>query len=140
MPNCLIKIFKYNWMWKVPLVPWGASGRTFPIVLISFMILLGFVFVNNISKGTTDLSETSNSIWRLTITAGLVYGILLAVAFVLGPLKHRVHISIFDHRLIYPHGTPLHSALLWARDVDLHRRHCTPSTLYTFSTPTETTR
>ena len=109
MSNCLIKIFKYNWMWKVPLVPWGASGRTFPIVLISFMILLGFAFVNNISEGTADLSETSNSIWRLTITAGLVYGILLAVAFVLGPLKHRVHISMLGFsagRLSYEKTEP----------------------------------
>lgn len=95
MLNYLMQIFRNKSSWQAPLVPWGASDKAFNIVLIAFMTLLGFAFVYGLKSDTANLSDSTHSIWRLTITAGLVYGILLAVAFVLGPFKHRGHTSKF---------------------------------------------
>ena len=94
MLNYLTQIFRNKSRWQAPLVPWGASDKAFNIVLIAFMTLLGFAFVYGLKSDTASLSDSTHSIWRLTITAGLVYGILLAVAFVLGPFKHREHTSV----------------------------------------------
>ena len=89
-----MQIFKNTRLPQAPLVPWGVSDRAFIIVLIVFMTLLGFVFVYDLTGDTSNPGAGSKSIWVLMTSGGLVYGILLTVAFVLGPFKHRVHISM----------------------------------------------
>ena len=80
-------------------MPWGASDRAFFIVLIAFLSLVGFSFAYDLTSDTADLSEAPYPTWGLMTVLALEFGTFLAVAFILGPFKHRVHISMLGFGL-----------------------------------------